>query len=159
MTPPLTTARSEATCPLCGLAFDRKDALCHHGCPIAELCDLVACPGCGYEFPDRPRKAQPALEGEARGARPLLDRLFQIGRPRRALDPQAPSVRDLACGARARVLHLAGERSRDALAVFGVVPGAELELLQKSPAFVVRIGETELALEADVAARILVAEA
>jgi Fe2+ transport system protein FeoA len=159
MTPPPIAPRSEATCPLCGLAFDRADALCHHGCPIAERCNLVACPGCGYEFPDRQRKPQAAGEGEPRSTRPLLDRLFQIARPQRALDPQTPSVRDLARGARARVLHLAGERSRDALAVFGVVPGAELELLQRSPAFVVRVGETELALEAEVAARILVAEA
>ena len=147
----------EATCPLCGLAFSRQDALCHHGCPLATTCHLVACPGCGYEFPARPRQAQLDADADVPRRRPsLLDRLFHLGRPRRELDPQAPSVRDLARGARARVLHLAGERSRDTLAVFGLVPGAELELLQKTPAFVVRVGETELALESDVAARILV---
>jgi DtxR family Mn-dependent transcriptional regulator/ferrous iron transport protein A len=53
-------------------------------------------------------------------------------------------------------LHLAGERSRDTLAVFGLVPGADFELLQKSPAFVLRVGETELALDSEVASRILV---
>ncbi len=159
--PPALAEVSEATCPLCGLAFSRGDALCHHGCPLAEMCHLVACPGCGYEFPQRPRAPQLSGEDEARqGARPrFLERLFHIGRHQEpTLSPQAPTVCDLDCGTRARVLHLTGERSRDALAVFGLVPGADFELLQKVPAYVLRVGETELALDADVARRILVAE-
>ena len=137
---------TESTCPLCGLVFARGDALCHHGCPMADLCHLTRCPGCGYEFPDRPQ-----------GNRGLLSRLVRLGRGRKTVPaPDSPSVRDLAAGARARVLHLAGERSRDALAVFGLVPGAELELLQTAPAYVLRVGETELALDGEVAGRILV---
>lgn len=139
---------SEATCPLCGLSFSRADALCHHGCPLAEMCHLVKCPGCGYEFPERPR-------GTQSGGR--FQRLFRLGRRKeRALEPTAATVCDLECGAHARVLLLGGERSRDALAVFGLVPGADFELLQKAPAFVLRVGETELALDRDVASRILV---
>lgn len=137
---------SEATCPLCGLVFGRSDALCQHGCPMADLCHLVRCPACGYEFPATPH-----------GNRGLWSRLVGLGRRRAAVPaPGGTTVRDLAAGARARVLHLAGDRSRDALAVFGVVPGAELELVQRTPAFVLRVGETELALDADVAGRILV---
>ena len=139
----------EATCPLCGLSFSRADALCHHGCPLAEMCHLVKCPGCGYEFPERPRGTQ------AGGSR--LQRLFQLGRRKeRTLAPTAATVCDLDCGARAGVLLLAGERSRDALAVFGLIPGADFQLLQKQPAFVLRVGETELALDHEVASRILV---
>ena len=141
-----TKAAGESTCPLCGLVFARADALCHHGCPMADLCHLTRCPGCGYEYPDRPQ-----------GAHGLFARLVRLrGRRRPALDPAGATVCDLAAGERARVLHLAGERSRDALAVFGLVPGAELELVQSSPAFVLRVGETELALDGDVARRILV---
>lgn len=33
------------------------------------------------------------------------------------------------------------------LAVFGVLPGAEVEVLQIKPAYVIRIGHTELALD------------
>ena len=140
------TAAHEATCPMCGLVFARCDALCHHGCPLAEMCNLTRCPGCGYEFPEPPR-----------GGRGFFARLARLGRDRRArLTPEAPNVTDLATGARARVLHLTGERSRDALAVFGLVPGAELELLQTAPAYVLRVGETELALDGEVAERILV---
>ena len=139
--------RAESTCPLCGLVFLRGDALCNHGCPLAESCNLTQCPGCGYEFPDRPQ-----------GSRGRLERLFGFVRGRGAvrLGPTTPSVRDLEPGARARVLQLAGDRARDSLAVFGLVPGAELELLQRSPAYVLRVGETELALDGDVAARILI---
>jgi Fe2+ transport system protein FeoA len=40
--------------------------------------------------------------------------------------------------------------------VYGLVPGSLLVLQQKRPAFVVRVGETELAIEADIAREILV---
>jgi DtxR family transcriptional regulator, Mn-dependent transcriptional regulator len=40
---------------------------------------------------------------------------------------------------------------RNTLAVYGLVPGCCLELRQKRPAFVVRVGETELALEPEIA--------
>jgi Fe2+ transport system protein FeoA len=145
-TPDLHATPDETTCPLCGLVFGRADALCQHGCPLSDMCHMTRCPSCGYEFPDRPR-----------GNRGVWSRLVSLGRRRaRALTPDAPTVCDLAAGDHARVLHLAGERSRDTLAVFGLVPGADFELLQKSPAFVLRVGETELALDGEVASRILV---
>lgn len=37
------------------------------------------------------------------------------------------------------------------LAAFGVLPGAEVEVLQVTPAYVIRIGYTELALDQDIA--------
>lgn len=149
----MSTSPQESTCPLCGLVFVKSDALCHHGCPLAATCDLTQCPGCGYEFPDRPMGY-----GTQPGGRGKLERLFDIVRRRRPqrLGPTTPSVCDLETGARAKVLQLAGDRARDALAVFGLVPGADFELVQRSPAFVLRVGETELALDAEVAGRILV---
>ena len=61
-------------------------------------------------------------------------------------------------GERVRVLCL-GARSSGRylrLAAFGLVPGSELELLERRPACVVRIDETELALDPDIAGEILV---
>lgn len=145
---PSPATPTEVTCPLCGLVFAPADALCHHGCPLAGSCDLTQCPGCGYELPlGRPQRARGGLE--------RLVALVRRGGARR-LGPHTPSACDLEPGERARVLQLTGERSRDALAVFGLVPGAELELLQRTPAFVLRVGETELALDGEVAGRILV---
>jgi DtxR family Mn-dependent transcriptional regulator len=45
---------------------------------------------------------------------------------------------------------------RNSLAVYGLVPGSRVVLQQKRPAYVVRVGETELALEAAIACEILV---
>ncbi|MFC1620088.1 metal-dependent transcriptional regulator [Candidatus Neomarinimicrobiota bacterium] len=46
----------------------------------------------------------------------------------------------------------------DRLAAFGINPGAELNLHQRRPAFVVRVGETELALDPEIANEIFVRE-
>jgi DtxR family transcriptional regulator, Mn-dependent transcriptional regulator len=44
----------------------------------------------------------------------------------------------------------------DRLAAYGVTSGTALTLLQRYPTFVVRVGETDLALDAEVASDILV---
>jgi Fe2+ transport system protein FeoA len=64
----------------------------------------------------------------------------------------------LPAGARARVVLLAPDlRDRaDRLASLGISPGSEVQLLQRLPAFVVEVGETRLAVDADVARRIFV---
>jgi len=49
-----------------------------------------------------------------------------------------------------------GEGRGRALAVYGMTPGGRLTLQQKSPAYVIRVGETELAIEKDIARQILV---
>lgn len=71
------------------------------------------------------------------------------------------TVRELAKGESATVLCVGGPRRtrQNALAVFGIVPGAEVVLLQQRPSCVVRIGETELALDPEIAREILVERA
>ncbi|HDS74416.1 MAG TPA: DtxR family transcriptional regulator [Firmicutes bacterium] len=46
----------------------------------------------------------------------------------------------------------------DRLAALGIVPGTEISLKQKSPSYVIRCGETEVAIESSVAADIFVRE-
>jgi Fe2+ transport system protein FeoA len=136
------------TCPLCGFEFRKSDSLCHHGCPLGAMCNLNRCPYCEYEFPEGPQKGS------------WLRRLLQ--RKEAAPVPPLPdegllTVKTLAAGERAEVLCLAGDSPsrRNHLAVFGLVPGSELRLLQRHPSFVVEIGETVLALDADVAGDIV----
>jgi Fe2+ transport system protein FeoA len=120
------------TCPMCGFEFERTDTLCAHGCPLGALCHLVRCPACEYEFPETP----PTVS--------FLQRLFRRSLP-------VP-------GQRATVVCLGSsvtERHR-ALTVFGLGPDAEITLVQRQPACVIRIGETELALDPDIARDILV---
>ncbi len=135
-------------CPLCGFEFRAGDTLCEHGCPFRGRCPLERCPGCGYEFADRPRAAT---------WRGWLTRL--VGRGRRPAAPcEGPrSVLDLGRGESARVAAVpAPERRSNTLAVFGLVPGSRLTLVARRPACVVRVGETELALDAEIARDILI---
>lgn len=70
----------------------------------------------------------------------------------------APLTR-LRTGGRARVVSLEGatERERSKLMALGVLPGEEVRLLQRFPSFVIRIGYTQLALDRETAAVIVVA--
>ena len=131
---------------MCGYEFDREDTLCGHGCPLGSLCNLVRCSNCGYEFPDAPRRKS------------WLSKLFS--RPRRPprLPPDVRAVSALRLGEKARVECL-GQRNGSrygTLSAFGIVAGAEVTLVQRQPACVVRIGETELALDPEIAEELLV---
>ena len=136
-------------CPLCGFEFQRTEALCHHGCPLGALCNLARCPACEYEFPEQMPEDS------------WLRRLF-----RRKEAPTVPpmpeagllTVKSLATGESVEVLCLGGDNPsrRNHLAVFGLVPGAQVRLLQRYPSFVIEIGETVLALDEDVAGDVVV---
>lgn len=68
------------------------------------------------------------------------------------------AVTRIPTGGRARVVHIEfddGERLVR-LSSLGIVPGAILELLQRLPTFVVRTGETTVALDREIAGGILV---
>lgn len=131
------------TCPLCGFGFEPEDALCAHGCPLRSHCGLVRCPACDYEFTEQPKRGS------------WLDRLLgRAPEPPTEAECEALSVDQLQAGQTASVLSLSGSRNK--LAVFGLVPGTEITLLQRRPACVVQVGETELALDREIARRILV---
>ena len=135
------------TCPFCGFEFEKTDTLCTHGCPMGAWCKLIRCPSCQYEFPEKPQ----AVTWLAR----LFGKQPRVGG---GLPDAARSVKELKRGQKASVLCLGGGSTsrRNSLAVFGLVPGAELTVLQQQPACVVRIGETELALDSDIARGIMV---
>ena len=141
-------AEPRLTCPLCGFEFERADTLCSHGCPLGAACHLARCPACEYEFPEKPAAVS--------WVRRLLGRTQDP-------PPACPgdgmlTVKDLRPGELAEILGLAGESParRNNLAVFGLVPGSEVRLLQRYPSFVLRIGETVLALDGEVAGDIVV---
>jgi Fe2+ transport system protein FeoA len=132
-------------CPLCGFEFEKSATPCHQGCPMNAYCNLTCCPNCRYEFPE---------EKESFG---WVKRLF--GRKATACTQSAVmSLTALEVGQTGEVVSLNSRQGnrRNALAVFGLVPGSWFTLQQKSPAYVIRIGETELALEPAIAREILV---
>jgi len=135
------------TCPMCGLEFERTDTLCAHGCPLGALCHLIRCPACEYEFPETP----PAVS--------FVKRLFRRRLPTvTGLPPGVRTAAELQPGQKAKVLCLGStvtDRHRT-LTVYGLGSGAEITLVQQQPACVIQIGETELALDLDIARDILV---
>ena len=135
------------TCPMCGFEFERTDTLCAHGCPLGALCHLVRCPACEYEFPETP----PTVS--------FIRRIFRRRLPTVVgLPPGVRTAAELKAGQRARILCLGStvtDRHR-ALTVYGLAPDAEITLVQRQPACVIRIGETELALDLEIARDILV---
>jgi DtxR family Mn-dependent transcriptional regulator len=131
-------------CPLCGFEFEKANAVCHHGCPMGQFCKLIKCPGCQYEFPE---PSQPLA---------WLARLLHPGKPPGRADTL--DLTQLDAGETAEFVGVTGtnESRRHTLSVYGLVPGARVTLQQKRPAYVIRVGETELALEGDIAREILV---
>lgn len=135
------------TCPFCGMEFLKQDTLCEHGCPLGGACKLVRCPNCLYEYPEAP--APLTLWKRLFGSR----RVDAMGHPARVL-----TVDELERGEHATVLRIRGDRGhrRSNLVVFGIAPGADVQVVQRRPSCVVRVGETELALDPEIARTILV---
>lgn len=135
------------TCKLCGFEFAKDDSLCQHQCPLGAMCNMVRCPSCHYEFPPRMKRVS------------WMKRIFDRGKADTYdLPAGVVTLRDLKRGDRARVLCVGNETSTryNNLAVFGMISGAEVTLEQQQPSCVVKVGETELALDPDIAREILV---
>ncbi|OGL58666.1 MAG: hypothetical protein A3J27_15370 [Candidatus Tectomicrobia bacterium RIFCSPLOWO2_12_FULL_69_37] len=141
-------------CPLCGYAFAPQEAAAHgcQLCPLHDGCGAISCPNCGYCQPSTAK-----IEGRLR----RLARWLRGESPAHENTPQVQGwtrLRDLAVGTRARVVAIRGFSSRSAarLGGFCILPGAVIELLQRKPAFVVRVEETTVALESKLAGGIWV---
>lgn len=132
-------------CPLCGFEFEKHDTPCVRSCPLGKFCNLICCPNCRYEFPQAPQVLGWLHALFCREKRVMLQR-------------DALALDELEEGEESELVCLNCEHAhrRNALAVYGLVPGTRILLQQKRPSFVVRVGETELALEAEIAREIFV---
>ncbi len=74
--------------------------------------------------------------------------------------PTDLTIADLAPGMEAKVISLQAvqEVRRERLLAYGVAPGRTIQVLQRSPATILKVDQTELAIENDVASRITVTE-
>lgn len=131
------------TCGFCGRPFrgDQAQPVCGM-CPLAGGCGHLRCPHCGYENPATPRWLRPFQHRDT-------------GDPRAE---QSVPLTDLGTGRVARVARL--DRPADAvtahLVALGLLPGTELKLLQRFPAFVVEIGRSQFAIDSELAGRVQV---
>ena len=142
-------AEQYVNCPLCGFEFEHDDTLCQHGCPMRTHCGLIRCPSCDYEFPAKPGAVSWFLRKLRRRGKPELDSCGDFR-----------TVGDLIPGETSEVVSLENQAaSKNTLAAFGLVPGSEVTLVQHRPACVVKVGETEIALDPEVAREIVVRRA
>jgi DtxR family Mn-dependent transcriptional regulator len=74
------------------------------------------------------------------------------------IKPLVLNITELSPGASGRIVFIAPKHHDrlDRLSSFGIVPGAIIKLHQKQPAYVLNIGETSIALDADIAKEIYV---
>ncbi len=136
-------ASPAVTCPLCGFEYvPGGDSCREHGCPIAlGGCATRHCPRCGYTMPDEEKSA----------AARFVRKLF---RPRSR--PAAGTLADLPAGAVGVVERIAGEPSLQArLTAQGLAPGVAVHLVQRTPTYVIEVGETSVAIERRVAEAIV----
>ena len=57
---------------------------------------------------------------------------------------------------RIKYIHTHGESSIKKLMAMGVLPGLDVSLIQKRPSFVFRVGQTQIAVDVDIAGEIFV---
>ncbi len=129
-------------CPMChGLLNARAQAHACQSCPLYHLgsgccLQLIRCPTCGYHSLPGEEKPSPQVL-------PAVEPLhIQNGTAARPLD-------ELEVGARACLIGFdsLNERDLQRLVAYGLIPGARLKVLQRVPAYILKIHETELALE------------
>lgn len=77
---------------------------------------------------------------------------------RKEVKPLVMPLRDLEPGEEGRIVFIVPkEHTRlDRLSSLGVLPGSTIKLRQKRPSFVIKIGETELAIDEEIAREIYV---
>ncbi len=82
----------------------------------------------------------------------------KTGESTELIAPLVSRLNAMRVGGQARIAFLTPSFHKrfDRLAAFGINPGSEITLHQTRPAFVVRIGETELALDKEIAREIFV---
>lgn len=141
-------------CPLCSFEFLPVGDACHAGCPLAGHCHMICCPNCGYQMLDT---AQSRLAGWLRKLWPQAakTRVTAANSQRSPLAlSQAPMRRRLVVES----LDGLAPKIQARFGVLGLLPGAEVQLVQRRPAPIVRVGETELAIGLELLDHVRVAE-
>ena len=133
-------------CPLCGYhARPEEQRMACARCPLARGCGqpgegLLCCPRCHYAWVE-----------QSRVVNWFRKRLYSNPKAQTmpSADADAIPLGHLSDGEEATVAFVRTTRQayEQRLSVLGVLPGCLLQLRQTSPALVIQVGETELALD------------
>lgn len=140
------------TCSMCGHRFDPDAELLCRECPLQIGCPLFCCPACGRSDVD------PKRSRLARLVAGLLPRTLSASANGHAGELQrakwAGTLANVSPGSTTTVIGFLDGISahhRERLQAYGLSPGRRVDVLQHSPATVIQVEHTELALEADLA--------
>ena len=140
------------TCPLCGHRFDAAGHVACNSCPLQRGCQMVCCPECGYQTVD-PHKSL-----FARLAQTLFNSFRLPGSASRHAKVGL-TLADVPPGWMARLVGFTDRISPDRqarLQAYGLIPNYWVRVVQHSPVTVIRLDNTELALEPELAGEIQV---
>lgn len=141
-------------CAFCGYEFDETQARSGcQGCPMHRSCGKLRCPNCGYEA-----LPEPGLIKLIRrwGEKKMFDKgssgALAAGSFAGAI-PGARSLAEMAPGQSGKILSL---NTRDQnqlrkLMAMGILPGVSVRLIQKHPAYVFQVGNTQIAVDRQIA--------
>ena len=145
-------------CQLCSYEFDSTGMACHTECPMGSHCNLICCPNCGYQVVDQSkssfaklfRRWWPASAAEEKPVR----RERKYGQSGEPLVP----LTHIPTGKKVEIGSTEGmpPARLTKLSVFGLIPGGQVEVLQRRPVPVIRIDETELTLSEEILEQIWV---
>ena len=136
-----------SACPLCGHELDITGC---DSCPLGSNCPMVCCPACGYTTIDTDKTTVGKLAlNLVTSQAPKNDANLRAGLVTLGEVPKGASVRVVA------VENVNGSRPLQ-MQAYGLAPGRTVQVLQQDPVTVVRADHTELALEGDLASKVLV---
>ena len=137
-------------CQLCGYEFESTSLVCHTNCPLGSHCNLICCPHCGYQVVDESKSRLANWIGRILPARSRPENAKD--RARRVMEERVVPLSHIPNGSQVevRTLDEMPAKRLARLSLFGLIPGSLVTLIQRHPAPVVRVGETELALSADI---------
>jgi Fe2+ transport system protein FeoA len=134
-------------CQLCGYEFDERHLSCHSSCALNKHCAIICCPNCSYQVVDESKSGLVAAFKKTMGHLPI--KLFHTGdRPLSEMRP----------GESGTVVSIDTDNDTrlERLSLLGVAPGVHIQLQQRRPTFVLRVGFTELSVEKEIAKEIVV---
>jgi len=135
-------------CAFCGLEYapDKARKSCGH-CPLESVCAQPCCPHCGYVNSTAPKWLE-SLRSRLRKSRtptpvgiPISD-----GVNGRRLDAVEP-------GLKTRITQIRSKDKSipDRLLSLGLLPGAQLTVLQRFPTFLLQLGYVQIAIDEQLA--------
>lgn len=144
-------------CQLCGYEFDATNMACHTACPMGSRCTLICCPNCGYQVVDESKSLVARLFQRVWSSSNKEENARHQKRRRQPGETVVPLTHiPVGWQVEVRSLEDMPPKRLVQLSIFGLTPGGLVEVLQRRPAPVIRVGETELALAEEILEQIWV---